>query len=68
LRASPRERRQAGAAGLVVDLSGVTFIDADGRALLEEMCRGGVDLHACGCMTRAVRDEIVAAARTRRPA
>jgi anti-anti-sigma regulatory factor len=47
---------------LVVDMSDVAFIDGDGRALLEWMYRHGVELRAHGCMTRAVRDEIVEAA------
>ncbi len=51
-----------GAAGVRVDMSDVAFIDADGRALLEWMVRQGAELVATGCMTRAVRDEIVLAA------
>src|SRR5262245_28966770 len=53
----------AGPGALRVDLTDVAFIDAGGRALLEAMARGGVDLRACGCLTRVVRDQIVAAAR-----
>ena len=45
-----------------VDLSEVAFVDAEGRALLERMYRRGAELAACGCMTRAICDEIVAAA------
>jgi ABC-type transporter Mla MlaB component len=47
---------------LRVDMSDVAFVDAGGRTLLEWMVRHGVELRARGCMTRAVRDEIVAAA------
>jgi hypothetical protein len=43
-------------------MSDVAFIDGDGRALLEWMYRHGVELRAHGCMTRAIRDEIVEAA------
>jgi hypothetical protein len=52
--------RDAGAP--CVDMTDVCFVDAEGRALLEWMVRQGVELRAHGCMTRAVRDEIVAAA------
>jgi hypothetical protein len=51
---------------LRVDMTDVAFVDADGRALLEWMVRHGVELRAHGCMTRAVRDEIVAAAERKR--
>jgi hypothetical protein len=51
-----------GVGPLLVDMSDLAFIDADGRALLEWMCRHGVELRAHGCMTRAIRDEIVQAA------
>ena len=46
-----------------VDLSDVAFIDPEGRRLLERMSRRGVELRARGCMTRALCDEIVEAAR-----
>jgi ABC-type transporter Mla MlaB component len=42
-----------------VDLDGVTFIDAGGRALLREMHEEGATLAVCsGCMTRAIVEEI----------
>jgi ABC-type transporter Mla MlaB component len=42
-----------------VDLDGVTFIDAGGRALLRTMHEEGAKLAACsGCMTRAIVEEI----------
>jgi hypothetical protein len=42
-----------------VDLDGVTFIDAAGRALLRTMHEAGAALDACsGCMTRAIVEEI----------
>ena len=42
-----------------VDLDGVTFIDAGGRALLRAMHEEGATLAACsGCMTRAIVEEI----------
>jgi anti-anti-sigma regulatory factor len=41
-----------------VDLDGVTFIDAAGKALLWAMHEQGADLRATGCMTRAIVEEI----------
>lgn len=42
----------------VVDLTGVTFVDADGKALLARMWRQGAELRAAGCLTRCIVDEI----------
>lgn len=45
-----------------VHLKAVTYIDAAGKALLAEMHRNGVEIKGCGCMTRAVIEEIIARA------
>jgi ABC-type transporter Mla MlaB component len=42
----------------VVDLSGVTFIDATGKGLLGTLWRQGARLCATGCLTRCVVEEI----------
>jgi len=42
-----------------VHLKAVSYIDADGRRLLAEMYREGAEIKACGCMTRAIVEEIV---------
>ncbi|HMU53632.1 MAG TPA: hypothetical protein PKA61_01430 [Nitrospira sp.] len=42
-----------------VDLSAISHVDSAGRQLLEEMCRQGAELHATGCYTRSVLQEIV---------
>lgn len=44
-----------------IDLSGVTYIDDKGRALLVRLIQGGAELQATGVMTRAVIEEIVEA-------
>lgn len=44
-----------------VDLSGVSYIDDKGRALLARMFRGGAALRATGVMTRGIIEEIAAA-------
>ena len=51
--------RTAHDAGSVrVQLEGVTFIDAAGKALLRTMHEEGASLAASGCMTREIVDEI----------
>jgi hypothetical protein len=42
-----------------VHLKAVSYIDADGKRLLSEMYREGAEIKACGCMTRAIVEEIV---------
>lgn len=41
-----------------IDLAGVTFIDADGKALLARLWQAGAELRASGCLTRRVVEEI----------
>lgn len=43
---------------LLVDLTGVAYIDPDGRLLLVTMWQEGADLQATGCYTRTVLQEI----------
>lgn len=45
----------------VVDLTGVTFVDADGKALLTRMWQRGAELRAAGCLTRCIVEEITKA-------
>ena len=42
-----------------VHLKAVSYIDAAGKQLLREMHERGVEIKGCGCMTRAVVEEIV---------
>ena len=42
-----------------VHLKAVSYIDAAGKQLLTEMYGRGVEIKGCGCMTRAVVEEIV---------
>lgn len=46
------------AAQITLDLTDVTFIDAEGRRLLAWMCEQGARFHACGCMTRSIIEQI----------
>ncbi len=43
---------------LLADLSGVTFIDPQGKALLTKMWQQGAEFEAVGCLTRCIVDEI----------
>ena len=47
----------------VIDLSGVTFIDAGGKALLARLWKQGAKLQASGCLTRCVVEEITGLSR-----
>ena len=49
--------------GLVVDLTGVTFCDRGGKAILARMYKEGATLHATGCMTTCLVEEIMNADR-----
>jgi len=43
---------------LQIHLKAVSYIDAAGKQLLAEMHGRGVEIRGCGCMTRAVVEEI----------
>ena len=47
----------------VIDLTGVTFIDANGKSLLTRLWQQGADLRAAGCLTRCVVEEITGSGR-----
>jgi hypothetical protein len=44
---------------VVVDLTGVTFITPEGKALLTRMYQHGATFHAVGCLTSCIVDEIM---------
>ncbi len=46
-----------------IDLTGVTFIDAEGKALLARLWEEGTELQASGCLTSSVIKEITGAKR-----
>ena len=58
-----RQRALAGRRWPVVrfDLTGVTFIDAAGKAYLADMHRQGAKFDAAGCLTKAIVAEITKA-------
>jgi hypothetical protein len=53
---------QEGVQPVVVDLMGVTSIDADGKQLLKELHRRGATFRAKGCLNRAIVEGITCCA------
>jgi ABC-type transporter Mla MlaB component len=53
-----KERLSPNGAPLQVHLKTVSYIDAAGKQLLVEMHGRGVEIRGCGCMTKAVVEEI----------
>ncbi|HEU4686002.1 MAG TPA: hypothetical protein VFS39_15960 [Nitrospira sp.] len=51
----------------VIDLTGVTFIDDEGKALLRNMRHAGAKLIASGCYTRSIVEGICECARLEEP-
>ncbi len=53
-----KERPSLAGVPLQVHLKTVSYIDAAGKQLLTEMHGRGVEIRGCGCMTKAVVEEI----------
>jgi anti-anti-sigma regulatory factor len=53
-----KERAPAPGVALRVHLKAVSYIDAAGKQLLAEMHGRGVEIRGCGCMVKAVVEEI----------
>jgi len=47
---------------VVVDLTGVTFVEADGKALLGKMWQDGAELLVTGCCMRSLVEDIESSA------
>jgi len=52
------ERSSPSDTALQINLKAVSYIDAKGKQLLKEMHGRGVEIKGCGCMVRAVVEEI----------
>ncbi len=50
---------------LIVDLSAVTYIDAEGKDLLKKIYQAGAELVASGCLTSCIVTEITKDLRSR---
>ena len=53
-----KERLSPAGVPLQIQLKTVSYIDAAGKQLLAEMYGRGVEIRGCGCMTKAVVEEI----------
>jgi hypothetical protein len=53
------ERTSPSGVSLQVHLKAVTYIDAAGKKLLTAMHGRGVEIKGCGCLTKAVVEEII---------
>lgn len=53
-----RERASHHQGGIIIDITEVTFIDADGKALLMQLWREGAEFLAAGCLNRSIIEEI----------
>jgi hypothetical protein len=53
-----KERSSPVGVSLQVHLKAVSYIDTEGKQLLTEMHGRGVEIKGCGCMTKAVVEEI----------
>jgi ABC-type transporter Mla MlaB component len=53
-----KERSSPVGVSLQVHLKAVSYIDTAGKQLLTEMHGRGVEIKGCGCMTKAVVEEI----------
>ncbi len=43
---------------IIVSLCQVTYVDAEGKSLLSDMCNAGVSFEASGCLTRSIVEEL----------
>jgi hypothetical protein len=53
-----KERSLSAGVPLHLHLKTISYIDAAGKQLLSEMHGRGVEIKGCGCMTKAVIEEI----------
>lgn len=53
-----RETEQTGKRPIVVNLAAVSYVDADGKRLLSDMCRAGIGFEASGCLMRWLVDDM----------
>ena len=55
------EDARAGNSSVVVNLAAVSYVDADGKRLLGDMCRAGTAFEASGCLMRCLVEEMTRA-------
>lgn len=59
-----RDSKELVTGSLVVDLTGVTFIEQEGKSLLSRMWQDGAELLAVGCCSRSILEDIKSAGRS----
>ncbi|ULA64314.1 MAG: hypothetical protein LZF86_120035 [Nitrospira sp.] len=59
-----REGKESSTNSLVVDLTGVTYIEQAGKGLLSRMWLHGAELLVAGCCSRSVLEDIMSAGRS----
>jgi hypothetical protein len=52
------EAEQGAGRPIVVNLASVSYVDADGKSLLSDMCRAGIGFEASGCLMRSLVDDM----------
>ena len=55
------EAGQSGNRRIVVNLAAVSYVDGDGKRLLSDMCRAGIEFEASGCLMRWLVDDMTRA-------
>ncbi len=63
-----QEADTAGSRSIVVNLAAVSYVDADGKRLLSDMCRAGIRFEASGCLMRSLVDDMTQACHGKTPA
>lgn len=53
-----QEAGMSGGRSIVVNLAAVSYVDADGKRLLSDMCRTGVRFEASGCLMRSLVEDM----------
>ena len=61
-----RDSKESITGSLVVDLTGVTFIEQEGKGLLSKMWLDEAELLAVGCCSRSILEDIMSAGRSTR--
>ncbi|MCC6140245.1 MAG: hypothetical protein IT389_06470 [Nitrospira sp.] len=59
-----RDSKKSSANALTVDLTGVTYIEQEGKGLLSRMWLAGAELLASGCCSRSTLEDIMSAGRS----
>lgn len=61
LRSAWRQSTSDGSCAITVNLAAVSYVDAEGKRLLNEMCRAGIAFEASGCLMRSLVDDMTRA-------